>query len=302
MDFSGKSRQALKAAVPLAEHYGGKISLIHAVEPVYRAAAFPGEMGITSVDTRQVVEACEEELSALARKLVPRDLLGETMVRTGRAYVEIINAADELEADLIALSTHGYTGLKHVMLGSTAEHVVRHAHCPVLTLRRGPEATPGDALKAAGDRLPWRGILVPLDFSLTSLCALDVAARLAHDSGARLLLLHVIEPTPYATGMDGAALAIPDSVLAERAKAALPRIARRLIPPPVRVVTLVARGRAAKTIAQTASAGEMDLIVVSTHGHTGFERFMMGSTAEQVVRQAACPVFVVRSFRRNDKK
>ena len=88
------------------------------------------------MNPRPVVEVCGERLSALARELVPPDLLGNPMVRTGRARLEIIDAADELKADLIALSTHGHTGLKHVLLGSTAEHVVRHARCPVLTVRR----------------------------------------------------------------------------------------------------------------------------------------------------------------------
>jgi nucleotide-binding universal stress UspA family protein len=136
LDFSGKSRQALDFAVPLAEQYGGKIFLIHVVEPVYSTAPFPGEMAVAEVNVRPVSEACKKRLLALARELVTPNLLGRTMVRIGRAYLEIIDAADELEADLIALSTHGYTGLKHVFLGSTAEHVVRHAHCPVLTVRR----------------------------------------------------------------------------------------------------------------------------------------------------------------------
>jgi universal stress protein A len=136
LDFSGKSRQALDFAVPLAEEYEGKILLIHVVEPAYTAAPFPGEMGGLAADSRIAVEASKEMLSALARELVPRELFGKTMVRIGPAYHEIIEAADELEADLIVIATHGYTGLKHVLLGSTAERVVRHAHCPVLTVRR----------------------------------------------------------------------------------------------------------------------------------------------------------------------
>jgi len=136
LDFSGKSRQALEFAVPLAEQYGGKIFLIHAVEPVYAYPYGSAEMGVSPLDPRPIVEASEKRLSTLARELVPPGLLGKTLVRTGRAYPEIIDAADELEADLIVIATHGFTGLKHVFVGSTAERVVRHAHCPVLTVRR----------------------------------------------------------------------------------------------------------------------------------------------------------------------
>ncbi|MCU0784207.1 MAG: universal stress protein [Verrucomicrobia bacterium] len=136
LDFSGKSRQALDFAVPLAKQYGGKVFLLHVVEPPYVYPYHPGEIGVAAVDPRPIAEASKKKLSALARELVPPDVLGKTMVRTGRAYLEIVDAADELGADLIALSTHGHTGLKHVLLGSTAEHVVRHARRPVLTVRR----------------------------------------------------------------------------------------------------------------------------------------------------------------------
>jgi nucleotide-binding universal stress UspA family protein len=135
LDFSGKSRQALDFAVPLAEQYGGKISLIHVVEPVYSYPP-PGDAGVAVFPARTAAEASRERLVELARELVPPDLLGRTLVRTGRAYLEIVAAADEMDADLIVIATHGYTGLQHALVGSTAERVVRHAHCPVLTVRR----------------------------------------------------------------------------------------------------------------------------------------------------------------------
>jgi nucleotide-binding universal stress UspA family protein len=137
LDFSGKSRRALDFAIPLARQSKGRIFLLHVVEPVYPLAAFPGEMGIVpAVNPRPELKPSRARLVGLARKLVPPDLLGKALVRSGRAHFEITAAADELKADLIALSTHGHTGLKHVLLGSTAEQVVRHARCPVLTVRR----------------------------------------------------------------------------------------------------------------------------------------------------------------------
>ena len=142
LDFSPKSLEALEFAVPLAQRYGGKIFLVHVVEPEYSvppypaAITYPGAMETPPIPTLPSTGESGEKLAELAAKLVPSDLLGRTVVRTGRAYVEIVQAADELGAGLIALTTHGYTGLKHVLLGSTAEHVVRHAHCAVLTVRQ----------------------------------------------------------------------------------------------------------------------------------------------------------------------
>jgi len=136
LDFSGKSRQALEVAVPLAEQYGGKVFLVHVVEPPTTYPYGAAEMAVAPLNPRPTVEASKGKLSAMARALIPSALFGRALVLTGRAYLEIIAAADELEADLIVIATHGFTGLKHVLLGSTAEQVVRHAHCPVLTVRR----------------------------------------------------------------------------------------------------------------------------------------------------------------------
>lgn len=156
--------------------------------------------------------------------------------------------------------------------------------------------------KSSTRLLPWRRILVPIDFSKTSLRALDVAVPLARDHEARLFLLSVIEPSAYAAGMEGVVLAVPDATLAEDAKANLPKIAKRFVPPSVAVTTLVSRGRPFDVITQVAKENGIELIVLTTHGHTGFERVLMGSTAERVVRHAHCPVYVVRSFGRNDRK
>jgi nucleotide-binding universal stress UspA family protein len=142
--------------------------------------------------------------------------------------------------------------------------------------------------------LPWRRILVPVDFSVTSLRTLKVAAALARLVGARLLLLHVIEPNPYPTGLEGAILVIPDAELTRKARKQLPQVARRFIPESVRVSSFVARGRAANTIVSMAERKRADLIMLGTHDPKGMQRLFLGGTTAQVVRQATCPVFAVR--------
>ncbi len=131
MDFSELARQALYHAIPLASGFGAKISLLHVVElPVY-----PTEMGTVVVHQERTLQASRKELAALGEQLIPASLRGRVLVCMGRPYEEIANTARRLKVDLIVLTTHGYTGLKHVLLGSTAERVVRHAPCPVLTVR-----------------------------------------------------------------------------------------------------------------------------------------------------------------------
>ncbi len=121
LDFSGKSRQALLYAAPIAGKFSARISLLHVLPPkctpVRKAAAL-------------------KRLRETGQKMLPPSLLGEFLVRTGKPEREIIAAARQLDADLIALTTTGQTGLKRLLEGSTAEEVVRLAPCPVLTVRK----------------------------------------------------------------------------------------------------------------------------------------------------------------------
>jgi len=285
----------------LAWKHRAKISLVHAAQPPVVMRTMPDGGLVMPVNNARLVSVAKAHLDELAARLLPDELRGRMIVREGNPAAEVVATAKSLKADLIVLSTNGRSGLRRVLLGSTAERILRHAHCPVLTVRRQPS---GPAMRLLSlekplypEGLPWRRILVPLDFSLTSMRSLTVAVSLARQSGARLLLLNVVELNPYATGMDGAVLVLPDSAVARNAKDQLRQVARRFVPRSVRVASLVGRGRAADVIVETAEKKGVDLIALSTHGHKGLDRLLMGSTAEQVVRHAKCPVFVARKPR-----
>jgi nucleotide-binding universal stress UspA family protein len=298
MDFSGYARQALTCAVPLARRHHAKISLVHVVRPTAALRTSPDGSITLPGNPERLLSAAQSHLEELAARLVPAESRGQMIVREGYPAQEVIATARSLKSDLIVLSNTGRSGLSRVVLGSTAEQIVRHAHCPVLTVRRRMDESAKRLLPLRPPlyprRLSWRRILVPLDFSLTSLRALSVAMPLARASGARLLLLNVVEPSPYPAGMEATVLVMPDTALTRRAKAQLHKVARRLTANSHRVSSLVARGRAADKIVETAEKRAVDLIVLSTHGLTGLDRFLMGSVAEQVIRHARCPVLVVR--------
>jgi nucleotide-binding universal stress UspA family protein len=133
-DFSAPSKKALDYAVPFAEQFGAKLTLLHVVEPVPTpdfANSFPLMM-----ENDKLVAACKAQLQSLVeQEAIDSELIEKTLVRQGRSFHEITDAARTLKTDLIIISTHGYTGLKHALLGSTAERVVRHAPCPVLVVR-----------------------------------------------------------------------------------------------------------------------------------------------------------------------
>jgi len=143
--------------------------------------------------------------------------------------------------------------------------------------------------------LPWRRILVPIDFSKPSLRALAVAAPLARDCGAKVLLLSVIESPVIVAGFEGALAVTPDATLTKDASHRLRTLARGALLDLLPVTCIVKRGRPFDVITRVARQKRIDLIVLTTHGRTGLERLMLGSTAERVVRHALCPVFVVRN-------
>ena len=133
MDFSGCSRKALEYAVPFAEQLGARISLLHVVEPVVA----PEFASLLVMEKDKAMKTARGELNLVCtQQEIPMRLIRETLVRYGTPFQEIADAARGLKADLIIIGTHGYRGLKHALIGSTTERVVRHAPCPVLVVRQ----------------------------------------------------------------------------------------------------------------------------------------------------------------------
>ena len=135
IDFSDYSKSALNYAVNFAKHFNAELFLIYVVEPVIYPPDFSmGQIAIPSIDL-DMDKRANEELENLARKQIPKELSTKTIVKTGKPFVEIIDTAKQIDADIIIIATHGHSGVEHILFGSTAEKIVRKAPCPVLTLR-----------------------------------------------------------------------------------------------------------------------------------------------------------------------
>lgn len=145
-------------------------------------------------------------------------------------------------------------------------------------------------------------ILVPLDFFEPSKRAACFAREWAKLFSAHIYLLHVIEPVTFLSGMEDLPLAMPRRDVAQIAKNALEKIARGALPDKTSVSVLVRKGKAYDQIVKTAMSLKIDLIIIPTHGYRGWERAMLGSTAERVVRLAPCPVLTIRRRSKVQKK
>jgi nucleotide-binding universal stress UspA family protein len=240
----------------------------------------------------EIVKQARLRLKTVAKREGKGDLNITPMVRSGNSLYGIITTARECEADLIVIATHGYTGAKRLLLGSTTERVVRHAPCPVLTVP--VHTTPRDRGKRP---LDLKRIVVPIDFSKASKAALPWAASLAAAANAKLNLLHVVErfPIDYVLGHESMKETITPLIKQREVK--LKGMAESLSKSAgLKVSAVVRDGKPFKEICRAAQRLGADLIVLTTRGYTGLKRVWLGSTAERVVRHSSRPVLAVREL------
>jgi nucleotide-binding universal stress UspA family protein len=294
-DFSERSLEAIAFTVPLLRRWKAQLELhlVHVVEPEYplvSMAAMPLILPEPSVGKR-----VRRHLKEVAEKYslpVP----GENIhVVRGRPFEEICGLARVRAIDLIVTSTRGHSGLKHLLLGSTAERIVRYSPCPVLVVH-----PPDGKRKTNRGPAKFGRILVPIDFSECSLKGLAYAKALAKQLGSKLILLSSVAFQYYVTSDEYARYDLP--LLMQQAEKASRAQMRELIETTdwdgIEVVSSLQIGHAGQQICARALEHRADLIVTTTHGTTGFKHILVGSTAEYVVQHASCPVLVVPSHER----
>lgn len=293
-DFSACSRQALPHALFLARNFGAELHLLHALVPHRERLDVPEDQAPEPEDLMGRLEArAREELGELLGEEEAGAVKLVTAVRRGTYPAPtILRYARGEGIDLVVLGTHGRRAPGRLLLGSVAEEVVRLAPCPVLTLKQCEEPPKPSAVEQ---------ILVPVDFSDHSRRALGYARDLADRYAARLQLLHVIEqvvlPSFYIPGAPGI---FPHNLsglegTAEAELHALMESDGPKVPYEAHVIT----ASPVTGITDFAAEHGSDLLVISTHGLTGLERLLIGSTAESLIRLAPCPVFTVKAFERD---
>lgn len=144
--------------------------------------------------------------------------------------------------------------------------------------------------------LKIKNILVPIDFSDYSKSALKYAVDFAKNFNAKMHLIYVVEPIIYPPDFSMGQIAMPsvNTEMDERAKEELNKLAKQEIPPEITCNIIIKTGKPFVEIIETAAEKDVDLIIIATHGHSGVEHILFGSTAEKVVRKAPCPVLTLR--------
>ncbi len=285
-DFSGPATAAWPYAVGVARRGGGALHLLHVVTPPLVEASGEGMLLPWAGLVDHVLAEAQGVLDELARSARALGIPTVTHTRSGEAASEIVACATAERIDLIAMATTGRTGLAHVALGSVAERVVRHAGCPVLTVRHDPSPAPARLTLGTLPRI--QHILVPLDGSPLAEAALPSLIGLAKRHGAALRLLRVV----HVNALRETGLAAAQIRVVHEAEAYLEGVARQLAANGVPVTPVVRYGETPEEILEDIRVQRPDLVAMSTHGRTGLSHLVLGSVAEQVLRASPEPVLL----------
>jgi nucleotide-binding universal stress UspA family protein len=290
IDFSDFSQRAVDHALGIARWYEATVTLLHVRALVPIAPAVPEMLPPMAL----TVEERDELMAALAR-YIPADpgVAIEREVAEGHAATEIVDQATRFASDLVVLGTHGRSGFERLLLGSVTERVLRKAPCPVLSVPRQAGAVPATAPL-------FKRILCAVDFSDCSMRALQYALSMAQEADARLTVLHVFD-LEGAMSEDWRDRLTPPSLRKELETLETERRERleRAIPSNAReycaIDPVMARGTPYREILRVAEENQSELIVIGIHGRSAADLLFFGSTANHVVRQAACPVLTIRT-------
>lgn len=268
-DFSEEAERAFPLACSLARDCGARVVALHVVPP---------PLGHEQVLVRQNPDEYYEVPRSALRELKAPDenVRVEYRLADGHAADEILQVANEIQAGLIVIGSHGRSGVRRLLLGSVAEKVMRDAVCPVL------------AVKTASVVPNIRVILLPTDLSEASESALGVAFSLARDYYARLIVLHVAS--------FGQEISKCEEML-EQSFAYRRELEDKLHhgqKPEYNVELRVEQGDPAERVIHVAEETRCDLIVMGSHSRSGLSRLLMGSVAEKTFRNASCPVLLVK--------
>jgi nucleotide-binding universal stress UspA family protein len=290
VDGSNASAHALDHALALARSYKAHLTVMEASWARLPPIAYPGT-GMTETPPlllpRQLDEL-REELRQFARRWSMADVNVDLVVREGAVVPVILEEAQSIRADVIVLGTHGRSGFDRFLLGSVTEKIIRKAECAVMTVP--PADRTSEPARAA------RTIVCGVDFSPASLKAVDHALSLAQELPATLLLTHVIDwhvdrPLPPEVALETAAYrGRVEAYNQVKLQALVPDDARTWC----QAEEVVAAGRPHEEIVRLARERDADLIVLGVHGRSAMNLALFGSTTNQVVRHATCPVLTVR--------
>lgn len=282
LDGSDRAEAALPLVRRIVEKTGAEAVLVRVVDvsPVIVSPAGGPPHPLAGVADEHAIEevrkAATTQLDAIVGRWASDRLKARSVVEVGTPAEVLLELAGEApETTLLAITSHGRSGLSRFVFGSTAEKVMRACPCALLLWRSFAENA------AEADAIP-RKLLVPTDGSERSLAVLPHVIAFATLFEAQVeLLISLLAPAEQ----------LPDDVVDQVLRAAI----EQLEAAGVQVVPVLRRGEPASTIIDESAQRGSDLIAMATHGRSGMRRWVFGSVTEKVLRHANAPMLVVRA-------
>lgn len=294
IDGSPLAETILSYVTALAKNTGADITLIHVVhlsEEVRSNEAYR----LLQPSVAQAKANAHDYLHRLAQRLNDAGITAHSRVLVGVAATEIVHCAEQEGMDLIALATHGRSGLQRWFYGSVAEKVLHTTRTPLLLIRPTEDRiTVPQALSQ---------IVVPLDGSPLAEAALPMAETISTSCHIPLVLLRVVEIETIAfsdpAGMVGANYQALLDGLQQDADSYVAQLAQSMQKKGVTVQTATPIGLPADKIAEYTQTHSGSLVVMATHGRSGLAEVVLGSVARRVVLHGDTPTLIVRSIVRS---
>jgi len=286
LDGSELSEWALEPALALGMRCGGEVLLLRVLVAETMLAPALGELdGWPDQTFKRYCKEARDYLETIQQVRARPDFMLRARVIEGDAAAVIVETAEAEKVDLIAMSTHGYSGITRWMVGSVTEEVLRSAPCPVLVMR-----SPG----------PLRHILITLDGSELSQQALRPGLEIAASLGGEVTLLRAVpdvrievsEVERFERIERGLGRGLREGAY-DYAQTYLKSLAAANRSRGLYIRTAMQIGPAVEGILKYVETNQIDLIVMSTRGRTGLRRQVLGSTTEKVLHGADCSMLIV---------
>jgi nucleotide-binding universal stress UspA family protein len=292
LDGSLYAERAIPYASALAGQ-GGHLVFLRVMPEAEPERSLGGEVEVSAADVERSEHSDAESVLRESASRWQSVLNGDPTyeVTVGDAAEQILAVAERIGAQFIVMTSHGRGALGRLAFGSVADRIARATHVPALIIRPGEE-------EKAIESVAYRRILVPYDGSAVAAEALPVAASVASRLGIPVHLLHAINPSalvipsPMGTSpYSGEIYTEIEDELTATAQSHLDAATQQLGTSNVPVTTEIVEGPPVLAVEDSAKPG--DLIVMASHGRSGFKRWLLGSTAEKLIRTGPAPVVLV---------
>jgi nucleotide-binding universal stress UspA family protein len=297
-DGSEEAELAVQSAAQLANDTGSELHVVLVGPSTVTSVGLPGSPGVGLVGSQDEVDReAKRSLEAQVEKAkAGGGMVAQSYFRVGRPAPEIVALAEEIGAGLIVMASRGLGGIRRALMGRVSSSVVRHAHCPVLVVRREKDGEPAFSAKR---------ILLATDGSGEAALAAQAAVDLANKTNSEIHLVHVTipvhEPSYYEDIYYYEGISIEDAIAREQRERQ--RSAQKLLDEQAKKIeaaggsvaqTHLRTGKPDQEIVDLAEEIGTGLILMGSRGLGGIRRVLMGSVSDSVVRHAHCPILVVR--------